>query len=313
MLSANEEYAWSILYENENGEIHAEPLKAELNREVGKRISSILKKEVNFHKPDVVVHIDLKKDEVRIHPRSVFIKGRYRKLVRGFPQTRWPHRVCRGRGCEECGFTGKQYPESVDELVSKRVIEEFKAEDTVFHGAGREDIDARMLGRGRPFVLEVIKPRKRKIDLKWLEKEINEYCTGKVEVIGLEYAEREDVLHVKSIKPPKIYRVRVEFEKEVERREVEEALQKLKDTVIFQRTPKRVLHRRADLIRERRIMNTKLVSHQGREAVIEIEAESGTYIKELVSGDEGRTSPSLSELLGLEARVIELDVLEVLV
>jgi len=28
-----------------------------------------------------------------------------------------------------------------------------------FHGAGREDIDVRMLGRGRPFILEVINPR----------------------------------------------------------------------------------------------------------------------------------------------------------
>jgi hypothetical protein len=28
-----------------------------------------------------------------------------------------------------------------------------------FHGAGREDVDVRMLGRGRPFILQVLNPR----------------------------------------------------------------------------------------------------------------------------------------------------------
>ncbi|HDN68368.1 MAG TPA: hypothetical protein ENG23_02140, partial [Methanomicrobia archaeon] len=58
-------------------------------------------------------------------------------------------------------------------------------------------------------------------------------------------------------------------------------------------------------------------------AVVEIKCEGGLYIKELVSGDGGRTKPSLSELLGAEvggaeeggvevkAEVKELDVLEV--
>jgi len=35
------------------------------------------------------------------------------------------------------------------------------------------------------------------------------------------------------------------------------------------------------------------------------------YIKELISGDGGRTKPSLSELLGTETEVKELDVVDV--
>jgi len=54
------------------------------------------------------------------------------------------------------------------------------------------------------------------------------------------------------------------------------------------------------------------MSPTGLSAEIVFECESGTYVKELVSGDDGRTKPSLSELLGREAKVAQLDVLEIL-
>jgi len=47
------------------------------------------------------------------------------------------------------------------------------------------------------------------------------------------------------------------------------------------------------------------------EATLIIKAESGTYIKELVTGDDGRTTPSLAELAGVKMEVKELDVIEI--
>ncbi|KAA0002525.1 MAG: hypothetical protein FE043_04055 [Thermoplasmata archaeon] len=47
------------------------------------------------------------------------------------------------------------------------------------------------------------------------------------------------------------------------------------------------------------------------EAVIVVKAESGTYIKELVTGDGGRTKPSLSELAGCAIEVKKLDVINI--
>jgi tRNA pseudouridine synthase 10 len=38
--------------------------------------------------------------------------------------------------------------------------------------------------------------------------------------------------------------------------------------------------------------------------------ESGLYVKEVVTGDEGRTNPSVSSLLGKESLPVFLDVLE---
>jgi len=72
-----------------------------------------------------------------------------------------------------------------------------------------------------------------------------------------------------------------------------------------------VAHRRADLVRVRRLIDAevKIVSKQEVELVLR--GEGGLYIKELVSGDEGRTLPSLSGVLGVVALVTELDVIDV--
>jgi len=44
---------------------------------------------------------------------------------------------------------------------------------------------------------------------------------------------------------------------------------------------------------------------------IEVTGEAGLYIKELISGDHGRTIPSLTEKLGVPACVTSLDVVMV--
>ncbi|RLI81649.1 tRNA pseudouridine(54/55) synthase Pus10, partial [Archaeoglobales archaeon] len=93
---------------------------------------------------------------------------------------------------------------------------------------------------------------------------------------------------------------------------LKKAVEELSNRIIHQRTPLRVQHRRADLVRKKRTYGIRVLFHKKDVAVVEIEADSGLYIKELVSGDEGRTKPSLSELLGMKTRVEKLDVIEIL-
>ncbi len=42
-----------------------------------------------------------------------------------------------------------------------------------------------------------------------------------------------------------------------------------------------------------------------------LRTESGTYVKEFVHGDDGRTTPSLAELLSAPLEVLALDVVEI--
>jgi len=81
--------------------------------------------------------------------------------------------------------------------------------------------------------------------------------------------------------------------------------------IVQQRTPTRVSHRRADKIRTREVYRADLDQFWGDAARLVLRCEGGLYIKELISGDGGRTKPSLAELLGSEAMVRELDVINV--
>lgn len=299
--------------------LDVEILKREVNREMGKILEKNLPQEVDFDKEDVIIMADfrrmLKEDvenpiKVRIQINPIFIEGRYNKLVRNIPQTKWPCRKCKGRGCEACNFTGKQYPESVEELLSETALKYSKGYEAKFHGAGREDIDVRMLGDGRPFVLEIKEPRIRKLDLEKIEREANEAALGKTAYHNLKYTVRKRKAEIKTSSPDtyKVYRALVECEDEIR----EEDLDKLQSLhTIQQRTPIRVSHRRADKIREKEVkeLSCKYINPHSFEMIIK--TEGGLYIKELISSDEGRSKPSVSEVLGTPAICAELDVIEV--
>jgi tRNA pseudouridine synthase 10 len=205
------------------------------------------------------------------------------------------------------------YPESVEELVSKPLLEAADGEKTAFHASGREDIDARMLGTGRPFVLEISKPKKRFLDLKRLEGEVNASATGKVKVSRLRFANKDLVRRLKKGESAqKVYRILAEFEHEVSAQDLQLLEEKLTGVSIMQQTPLRVLHRRADLTREKYIYKVKVKKVSPKRAELEIRCQGGLYVKELVSGDEGRTAPNVSDLLGNRAKPLKLDVLNVI-
>ncbi|MCE5214366.1 MAG: tRNA pseudouridine(54/55) synthase Pus10 [Methanobacterium sp.] len=291
-----------------------ENIKKEINREIGKALSLRMNKEVEFENPNLVILVDYSKNieipilEIQINP--LFIEGRYKKIIRGIPQTKWPCRACKGRGCEQCNYTGKMYQESVEELISPLVLKESGGSESKFHGAGREDIDVKMLGEGRPFVLEIKEPLQRNLDLIKLETKINQYAAGKVEVKSLKMVDksRRQEIKTSSTNTYKVYHATVDLDKEITLEDLE-PLKSIK--IIEQRTPRRVVHRRADIIRKREIrdIKTKLLKNNVLDRIIE--CQGGLYIKELISGDEERTHPSISSLLKTPAKCVQLDVLDV--
>jgi tRNA pseudouridine synthase 10 len=213
--------------------------------------------------------------------------------------------------CEHCGGSGYLYEASVEELTVPPVVEAMDGAAGVFHGAGREDVDARMLGTGRPFVIEVKKPRRRAIDAEELEAEIEDFAGGRVAVEGLGRATHEMVERVKELDASKTYRMTVEFAEPVVEGALADALAALDGTTIAQRTPGRVDHRRADRVRTREVYRADGELDDPHHATIELDGAGGLYVKELVSGDADRTEPSLAGQLGVGATVTALDVLAV--
>lgn len=291
--------------------LNVETIKKEVNRLIGLKIWEIYDKEAEFEAQDIVFSIDLTGEpKVNIQINPLYVEGKYNKYKRGIPQTKWPCTKCKGRGCEECNFTGKQYPESVEELISEHFLKLTRGREAKFHGAGREDIDVLMLGSGRPFVLEIKEPKIRKLDLESLEKQINEINEGKTSYHNLHVCERRRKAEIKQSSPDtyKVYEALVRCDEAFDESKLDELL-KLDE--IRQQTPLRVLRRRADKIRVKHVLDLSCEVIDETAFRMRIKTEGGLYIKELISGDDGRSNPNVSEILGVKAICEQLDVIEV--
>lgn len=89
-------------------------------------------------------------DRITLQGPTIFVAGRYRKMSRVLCQSPW---VLQGKRIME---------ESVSELIVDQVAPFFgvPAESVIFSSSGREDVDVRCLGNGRPFALEIADSRK---------------------------------------------------------------------------------------------------------------------------------------------------------
>lgn len=292
---------------------YGENMRNEFGRIIGKKIANKTGKTVEHQRPEIVVLVNPMKDEIELQINPLYVTGCYRKLVRGIPQSKWLCSRCRGEGCEECKWTGKLYLESVAEIIEKPFLEETGGVSTAFHASGREDIDALMLGEGRPFVIEIKKPRKRILNLEKLQKAVNSSAEGKIEISDLQPTNKEAVRVLKRREgAQKEYRVTMRFENKITSKDLKSLMERLKNTLVQQKTPIRVLHRRADLIREKYIYDVKIKKLSPKEAEMKIRCQGGLYVKELITGDNKRTEPSVSGILENKAEPIKLDVLNII-
>ena len=248
---------------------------------------------------------------------KVFLEGRYRKLTRDLPQTIFWCPDCKGhprrkRKCSRCEGFGKLTRDSVQELVAWVAGKVFGTRKNKFHGAGREDVDVRMLGEGRPFVLELIGPKVFDVDLAELEAEINRRNEGRLEIRGLHWTEKTRVRVLKETPHAKEYEAVVEVDGEVDPARLEELLGRRIEVV--QSTPGRVAHRRSNKEWQRwiELHSATPVDEEPERWTIRLATQHGTYVKEAISGEHGKTSPSLGSLLDVACTCISLDVLAIL-
>ena len=247
---------------------------------------------------------------------SVFIGGYYVKMERGMTQTPDYHRAS---------------SPVLSQSISRELEAIFEAKGHKFGSAGREDEDVRMLGRGRPFLIEILNPLRRRSGERelasgHLEKIISANTHGGCTVRNLKICNRTEIELIRGA------------EEDAEKRKCYQAVvwssTPLNDTGILnrvnaalsrgvavsQQTPVRVMHRRALRTRSRMIYSGRLrplpcgpSAHAIHFGLLDIETQGGTYIKELVHGDLGRTTPSLASLIGMHEdlrRVAKVDILQ---
>uniref|UniRef100_F6PH90 tRNA pseudouridine(55) synthase n=1 Tax=Ciona intestinalis TaxID=7719 RepID=F6PH90_CIOIN len=244
-------------------------------------------------------------DQIGLFHTPVFVAGRYNKYSRTLPQTPW---ILDGK---------RKLESSVQELISGSVELKFGADRSNFSSSGREDVDVRMLGRGRPFILELIDPRISTCstdEMKDLQTKINS-STDLVRVRDLQIVEKSDCKTLKQGEEEKTksYSALCCFLDTPGQETIEklELLRQKNGVIVYQNTPIRVLHRRPLASRPRCIhtmVADRLTDSEPRLFKLRLCTQAGTYVKEFVHGDFGRTSPSLRDLVGAEVDILCLDV-----
>ena len=275
----------------------AESIKRELNRLIGKELKKVLGKEVDKEFPDIVINVDFVKDSVNVEVMPWYIYLRYRKLVRGVSQVQLRLSV----------FTSVQ-----KEL--QKLNELFNSDEIIIHAAGREDVDARMLGQGRPTIIQVVKPRRR-VSFDELKSYVNNMNKTLIELVvdDVKEVKRRDVKKLKSEaqKRPKIYRVLVLLRQDVDDEKLKSLEQYFRNRQVTQYTPTRIKRKSPKKKRVRMVYEMKAIKLTNNLVELLIKCQGGLYVKELITGDYGRTNPNVSDVLGIEAIPIELDVLDV--
>ncbi|CAN6908956.1 unnamed protein product [Brassica oleracea] len=241
---------------------------------------------------------------VHCNKMPIFFGGRYFKYSRNVSQSRW---IIDDERMGEA---------SVEEIIGGSILPACLGDSYKFHAAGREDIDVRMLGSGRPFLIEVQNSRKcpSQQSLTEIEEKINNSEKKLVGVKDLKFIGSEcwAMMREGEAEKQKQYAALVWISRPLEEEDCN-SVSSMKELKILQKTPIRVLHRRSQLERERTIhwMKVEKIKGNAHYFLLHLCTQAGTYIKEFVHGDLGRTTPSMGSILGCRAEIIQLDVTDV--
>lgn len=251
---------------------------------------------------------------VSLQHNSLFFAGRYNKYSRSLPQTPW---IIKGE---------RRMESSVQEMITMKIEAASRAEGSKFSSSGREDVDVRTLGQGRPFAIELLNPHKTifsENEVREIENEVNMAGKNLIFIRDLQVVQKEELQILKDGEESKTKEYNalcIAWGVDVDK------LKRLSESApitISQKTPVRVLHRRPVATRPKTIhwLRTTVIDkpsevHCSDEDVIyfrlQLNTQAGTYIKEFVHGDFGRTQPSIGDLLGgVVVDILALDVVNV--
>ncbi len=234
--------------------------------------------------------------KINYEKESIYIKGNYNKYTREIGQTKWEI-----NGIKVC-------VSSVEEEIKNILIPIFNCDNCIMSAGGREDRDVRMLGKGRPFIFEIINPKKEFLNMDDLKTKINE-SSKFIKVNNLVISNKNFIDNIKNaeLNKMKLYTSLVFVEKKISNDDIIK-LNNIKNINVIQKTPLRVLHRRTLMNRDKKIYKLEAQKINDHFLILNILASAGTYIKEFVHSDLGRTNPSIKSLLNCYCDILQLDV-----
>lgn len=273
-------------------------IKKHLSSLITQAISAELMVKQSFKNPDIEVKVDLIKGEVQTTRRPVLLYGRYAKVRRGIVQKAYTCEDCRGYGCIKCHDTGYKDGYTVETALAKILRRVFRKGQFKFTWFGSEDAESLVLGRGRPFLVEVKNPMYKKLELQKLEG-----ARQKGVILRKISLMRERVFTV----PPHKILWRVVGELSEDRKDL------LYNRLKALTTPTPVVFVDRDRSFTRNIWSFSLSSIRGQRAWFSLTTDSGFNIRAFFHGKAGRISakPSAQEILNQSVKLIIFDVVDV--
>lgn len=266
-----------------------EGIKTEITRSFSSEVSKNTKKRLSYLRPDLTLLVSLPDGEISITPRSIWLFAKYHKTIRGIAQRSSLCQICNGIGCAACEYRGASLL-SVQYLVNNFLSEKYRAEGCSFIWVGSEDERSLVDGNGRPFYVEVLKPKRRTPIRRLKTAKLNGVRLSSIEVLP----SRPTLIpqftmrcFAYLVQPPQR---EGDIPSKVMKDEIES---KFKDLSVRVR-----LSRRFRVVTKRIQSILVQESKEDHRVVLDINCDGGIPIKKFVSGEDESVSPNLAPFIG---------------
>jgi len=270
-----------------------ETVKAWLSRSLSARIAKAAHKELNKLRPDLVILLDLDASQIKLNARPLFVYGRYAKPA-GVAQRRMFCTNCGGKGCSVCRYSGYEDKPTVEATIQKRLGAKLGSDKMKFTWIGTEDIESVVSPPGRPFLVEVKNPKRRRVSGGFASRTRG----GLVRVSGLRLLPgRPSRLPGFRFKT----RVAIESSSSISPEDLRRLSKSMRNVVVeFQRPGEKPAYKKVYGVKAR---------IAGGRVLAEIDLDGGLPVKRFVEGNS--VSPSISEVLKVDLKCRTFDILRV--
>ena len=253
-----------------------------------------LNKEMDYISPDLRIDLVINENNeffFNIIPTPIVLACRYLKKRRGIPQKHKGLPITKDQLLKDDPQC--ENSTSLEEVVSEYLKQLTSGVKVKFSWIGGEDKESLVLGKGRPFFAEIIKPKRRIIT----EHNISLKEKG-IELFVLSASKNLPQYPMKFVS---MTRISILAERLVCSKELN-CLPSLSGRTIWFRNKKRII--------SRDVHSVKVVKIDGKNFELEIIAEGGLHIKQFVGGKE-YCEPNVSTILGVRCECISFDIMDV--
>lgn len=268
-------------------------IKSDITKELVKLFSKKTKKITNYIDPEIIFTVNLKEPSCNLRSKPIVISGRYTKSKRGYSQKQKSCDNCSGKGCRTCNFHGISEFNSVEGVISKLIFKKFGGTTTKFTWIGGEDKSSLVLGSGRPFIVKLQNPLKRKIKL-------SDYASDFISIFNLKIIDDSPKTPLKF---SSLATIKISTDSKFDAENLKK-LKNLKNSPI-------IVSEKSGKSYEKKIFDINYKKTSDQIILVKIRVEGGLPIKRFVIGND--VTPNISETIGTHCIPEEFDFLEIIV